>query len=88
MSNTRIDTKTCFLRAIAILQVLLVIVLISSCNSETPQLCNIKITLEEDSSRAISAKIATHTIYYRSVYKGAAPPKHMEICLIPLVSIS
>lgn len=61
-----------------ILLPILVIVLILSCSSETPQLCNIKLNLKEDNSRSLSAEInplKNYTIYYKSIYRGSAPSK-------------
>lgn len=57
---------------------ILFISLISSCSVESPQICNIRITLDEDRSRAISAQIDplnTYTIYYKSIYRGSDPSK-------------
>ena len=72
----KIDVKTCFLRALTILLTLLVIALVSACSSETHQLCNIRINLEEENSRSLSAEpLKNYTIYYKSIYRGSDPSK-------------
>ena len=78
MSNIGNDIKLCLLKATSILQTLFVIIMISSCSSEVPQLCNVGITLEEDYSRTLSAEInplKNYTIYYKSIYRGSDPSK-------------
>ena len=76
VSNVKIDVKTCFLRALTILLMLLVIALVSACSSETHQLCNIRINLEEENSRSLSAEpLKNYTIYYKSIYRGSSPSK-------------
>lgn len=76
VSNVKIDVKTCFLRAFTILLTLLVIALVSACSSETHQLCNIRINLEEENSRSLSAEpLKNYTIYYKSIYRGSSPSK-------------
>ena len=55
---------------------LLVIALVSACSSETHQLCNIRINLEEENSRSLSAEpLKNYTIYYKSIYRGSDPSK-------------
>ena len=55
---------------------LLVIALVSACSSETHQLCNIRINLEEENSRSLSAEpLKNYTIYYKSIYRGSSPSK-------------
>ena len=74
MPIVKIDVKTCFLRALTILLTLLVIALVSACSSETHQLCNIRINLEEENSRSLSAEpLKNYTIYYKSIYRDSAP---------------
>ena len=76
VSIVKIDVKTCFLRALTILLMLLVIALVSACSSETHQLCNIRINLEEENSRSLSAEpLKNYTIYYKSIYRGSDPSK-------------
>ena len=76
MPIVKIDVKTCFLRALTILLTLLVIALVSACSSETHQLCNIRINLEEENSRSLSAEpLKNYTIYYKSIYRGSDPSK-------------
>ena len=73
MKKKRITIKTYFYRATTLLLALLVIVLISSCSSDIPQLCNVRLDVGDKNSRAISAVIdplSGYTIYYRSMYKG------------------
>ncbi|MGN0840934.1 MAG: hypothetical protein ACI4NB_08905 [Candidatus Ornithospirochaeta sp.] len=60
----------------------LFVALISSCSSETPQLCKISISLDNDKSRSISAEIdplTSYTIYYKSIYKGSAPQAYGDM---------
>ena len=76
VSIVKIDVKTCFLRALTIMLMLLVIALVSACSSETHQLCNIRINLEEENSRSLSAEpLKNYTIYYKSIYRGSSPSK-------------
>lgn len=76
VSIVKIDVKTCFLRALTILLMLLVIALVSACSSETHQLCNIRINLEEENSRSLSAEpLKNYTIYYKSIYRGSDSSK-------------
>lgn len=76
MPIVKIDVKTCFLRALTILLTILVIALVSACSSETHQLCNIRINLEEENSRSLSAEpLKNYTIYYKSIYRGSDPSK-------------
>ena len=50
--------------------------MVSACSSETHQLCNIRINLEEDNSRSLSAEpLKNYTIYYKSIYRGSDPSK-------------
>ena len=74
MKNKGRRIKKGFQRATAILLALIVVVLISSCSSDIPQLCNVSVQLEGSGSRELSAVIdplSGYTIYYKSIYKGS-----------------
>lgn len=74
MKNKGRGIKKGFLSATTILLALIVVVLISSCSSDTPQLCNVSVQLEGSGSRELSAvidPINRYTIYYKSIYKGS-----------------
>lgn len=74
MKNKGRRIKKGFQRATAILLALIVVVLISSCSSDIPQLCNVSVQLEGSGSRELSAVIdplSGYTIYYKSMYKGS-----------------
>lgn len=74
MKNKGRRIKKGFQRATAILLALIVVVLISSCSSDIPQLCNVSVQLEGSGSRELSAVIDPlngYTIYYKSIYKGS-----------------
>ena len=76
MPNIGNDIKLCFLKATTILLTFLVIALVSACSPETHQLCNIRINLEEENSRSLSAEpLKNYTIYYKSIYRGSDPSK-------------
>ena len=74
MKNKERGIKKGFRRATAILLALIVVVLISSCSSDIPQLCNVSVQLEGSGSRELSAVIdplSGYTIYYKSIYRGS-----------------
>lgn len=74
MKNKGRRIKKGFRRATAILLALIVVVLISSCSSDIPQLCNVSVQLEGSGSRELSAVIdplSGYTIYYKSIYRGS-----------------
>lgn len=74
MKNKERGIKKGFLSATTILLALIVVVLISSCSSDIPQLCNVSVQLEGSGSRELSAVIdplSGYTIYYKSIYKGS-----------------
>ena len=74
MKNKGRRIKKGFQRATAILLALIVVVLISSCSSDIPQLCNVSVQLEGSGSRELSAVIdplSGYTIYYKSIYRGS-----------------
>ena len=69
MKNKGRRIKKGFQRATAILLALIVVVLISSCSSDIPQLCNVSVQLEGSGSRELSAVIdplSGYTIYYNT----------------------
>lgn len=74
MKNKERGIKKGFFSATTILLALIVVVLISSCSSDMPQLCNVSVQLEGSGSRELSAVIdplSGYTIYYKSIYRGS-----------------
>lgn len=73
MEKRRINQTKSF-KLITALLLLLFIAFFSSCSSETPQLCNISINLNDNRSRSLTATIDplnNYTVYYKSIYKGS-----------------